>query len=559
MRAHNATVAREVRCDAFPPGRRPSAPARPCPMAPTISSPRPAAVSRGVTTPATAAGAALERRWWWTVFALCTLMGVTWALSTPLMTGPDEASHALRAAAVARGQLVGGAGRPVQGFKNILVPVDVPGAYASAGAVGACFMGTPRTGSLRFQVPGARPPCPPFRGPDHEVSVLTQEYRGQPSYYAAVGAVTLVFSGATGAYAMRLVSALLSAALLASALVSARRLPRPTLAGIGVLAAATPVVFYFSGSVNTSSLEIAAAIGLWAAGLLVVRGSGLLAGRDIARAGLAFVVLALTRGLGPAFAVSIAAALGVLAGRKRLQRLVRRRDVRIWVAAAIASLVASAAWLLSIQSAYPLSDRPSGLAHALGLQPFFLEQTVGVFGPNDTVLPAGLDLVWAAAVVLLLVALVGYGRPVERGVVATVLVGALVLQVSAEGLSIPPIGYAWQGRYTMPLLVGVPVLCGGLVGGRGRSGPPVRLERWARWAGAGLVAVQAIAFWSVLRHHAGHGRAEQGLVGALFDPRWRPPLLPPVAYLVGYVALCGVLTGLVLRSNLRRAPSAAPR
>jgi len=49
------------------------------------------------------------------------------------------------------------------------------------------------------------------------------------------------------------------------------------------------------------------------------------------------------------------------------------------------------------------------------------------------VLPAGLDLVWAAALVLLLVALVAYGRPVERGVVAMVLVGALVLQVSAGG------------------------------------------------------------------------------------------------------------------------------
>src|SRR5437868_6439956 len=42
-----------------------------------------------------------------TVFASFALLTSLWALATPLMAVPDEPAHAIRAAAVARGQLIG--------------------------------------------------------------------------------------------------------------------------------------------------------------------------------------------------------------------------------------------------------------------------------------------------------------------------------------------------------------------------------------------------------------------------------------------------------------------
>lgn len=499
-----------------------------------------------------------RRRLWWAAFALLTIAGSMWALSTPLMTGPDESSHAVRAAAVARSQLAGGKGQPLLGSKNVFVPVRVPDAYRLADAVGACFVGKARTGGLGVQRPNARPACPAFAGHGTTASVDTLQYRGQPTYYAVVGVVTLALPGAAGVYGMRLVSSVLSAAFLASALLSARRLALPRLVSIGVLVTITPVVLYLSGSVNTSGLEVAASSALWVAGAVLVSGRIEPTGRDVARFGTALVVLVATRGLGPGFAITAIVALGVLAGRDRTRSLWKRRDVRLWAMGSLATLLAAGAWLAYIQAEYPLSPRPgSGFAHALGLLPFYLEQTVGAFGVNDTVLPVAVDLLWATVAAVLLGLLLIWGSVRERLVVLALLAAGLVVQVSAEGLSLPPIGYFWQGRYAMPLLVGVPILSAGLLGrGHGSSVPnadtglvgtsPKLRAAAVSLAAEVFVVVHVIAFWSVVRHHAAKGAAPLSFMASLTKPRWEPPLVPLAVYLVGYAASCAALAWLVL-------------
>jgi hypothetical protein len=47
------------------------------------------------------------RRRWWRDFLLVVVIGSVWALALPLLTGPDEESHAVRAAAMVRGDVVG--------------------------------------------------------------------------------------------------------------------------------------------------------------------------------------------------------------------------------------------------------------------------------------------------------------------------------------------------------------------------------------------------------------------------------------------------------------------
>ena len=45
------------------------------------------------------------RAGWWASFLAFGLLGVIWALTVPPVSGPDEAAHVVKAAAVARGDL----------------------------------------------------------------------------------------------------------------------------------------------------------------------------------------------------------------------------------------------------------------------------------------------------------------------------------------------------------------------------------------------------------------------------------------------------------------------
>ena len=80
-----------------------------------------------------------ERRVWWALFASLGVAIGAWALLAPLMSGHDEASHAVRGAAVVRGQLLGDhAPGAFPEEPNVFISVDVPEAYERAGQAG-CY------------------------------------------------------------------------------------------------------------------------------------------------------------------------------------------------------------------------------------------------------------------------------------------------------------------------------------------------------------------------------------------------------------------------------------
>ncbi len=311
---------------------------------------------------------------------------------------------------------------------------------------------------------------------------------------------------------------------------SARRLARAPLLPVAVLVGATPVCLWLAGQVNTGGFEIAAALWLWTAALVLVRAPAVTRAmvRDV---GLAFVLLVTCRGLSPLFGPLALVAVALVADPPRLRALARRRDVRWWGIGSALALGASVAWLAYIQLRYPLDDRPgTGVGSALGTWDFYLRQTVGVFGVNDVVVPLPAVVAWGAvAAVVVVVGLVGStGR--TRAVAVAVAVGGFALNVTAEGLSLPPIGYYWQGRYVLPVLVGVAVLA---------SGPPTRpvpsaLARLASpWALAGvLVALHVWALAFAARHFAGRGRGDVGYLDAVRAPAWSAALLPGWAWVL---------------------------
>ena len=95
-----------------------------------------------------------------------------------------------------------------------------------------------------------------------------------------------------------------------------------------------------------------------------------------------------------------------------------------------------------------------------------------------------------------------------NGALALAAVAAMGIgvQISAEGFSLPPIGYFWQGRYALPLLVGVPIIASSLVSHRSegrRRRSAARLERFVgprRRRGSGVA--QLASFLQAVRRFA---------------------------------------------------------
>ena len=529
------------------------------------------------------------RRRWWTVFGLVLVAAGVWALATPLFTGPDEVSQVRRAAAVVRGQIIGERTGP---DPVLLVRVDVPGLYGPAAEQQwLCHLGPLVDGAPQEAMVLPRPDCPDLRAVDQAtVAADTVQYRGQPFYYALAGAPTLVDQGLVGAYAMRMVGAVLTAALVASAAATLALAARPSLAGLGLLVCLTPAVLYLAGSTNPSSVEIAAALSAWAA-VAVLAASSTSAGdvtrdgqglgddgrelrsgnarqvdgaaadlapidgtptdgtptdgssfssaraRDgavhlldeattaaiIRRLGVALVVLSFGRGLGPAFAAAVAAVGALVLGRAGVGSLLRRGDLRRWAVAVTAAVAVSGLWLAHIGRAYPLPDRPgSGWARALGWVPWYLHQMVGVFGTNDSavsVWAAGLwGLVSIAVVAAGLATMVRHGRYRVAVAAAGTLVAGVAMNVTAEGLSLPPIGFFWQGRYSLPLLVGGVILATASIGspaGNTEDRSP-RLDQFLAIAVTAVVTVVHVHALVVVTGHLGlAGRTGSGAMATL--------------------------------------------
>lgn len=502
---------------------------------------------------------ARDRATWWLVFALVVAAGTAWVVAAPLFTGPDEVSQARRAAAVVRGELTGSrhdAGPP------LLVDVTVPDLYGvPADDQWRCFLGPLVPGTPQEPMALVPAPCRGLHPTGERVTAATVQYRGQPAFYAFVGLGTLVSDGVPGAYAMRFLGLVAAAAFVASAAVSARQARDPALAGAALLLALTPAVVYLAASTNPSALEIATALSAWAAGMVLIDPTRAPDATVVRRFSVALLVLVVTRGLSPVFGAGLVGVLGALAGRTRVLALGRRRDVRLWGAACLVATGLSLAWLAHIQSAYPLPDRPgSGAVRALGWLPWYLRQSVGVFGTNDSALPPAVAGAWW----LLVAALVGLGiagSPRRVGAGALAVLGAgLALSVTAEGLSLPPIGFFWQGRYALP------VLFGALVIATWRAGPleaSAAVRNTSRTVLVGAVTgVHLWAFVVVGSHHADRAGAAStrptGQTGiATLVGRWAPPL-PQAALLVLYVTAVFAV-GVSLTTGPGRRPTASPR
>ena len=394
--------------------------------------------------------------------------------------------------------------------------------------------------------------CLDLHGPSGDADATTYTARYFPAYYAALGLAARPFPpGAPQVYVMRVLNALAVAALLASCATTLVALGS-ALASIGAFAALTPMVLFLAGVVNGSGIEIAAGIAVWVhGGVLATRPPGDDDPALLRRLLVAIGVLCLTRPLSPGWAVLALLLLGGLAGRNRVAALARMRSARPWALFAGFCFLAQLVWVVwqrpfDYQIGEPAEQ--TGLAIVrigIGHGSELVRQMIGVFGWLDAPAPYASILVVLLAVGALLGLSFVLGSPRALVVVGLAVFATWLIPIVLESAKASDNGFIWQGRYTLPLAVAIPILAGIVC--RFDLALTRSANRAAAIIAAGLIAGQALAFGEALRRYA------VGTPGAIWfftGARWNPPV-PSLLLVVVYVA---ALAGVVVWCRPRPVP-----
>lgn len=498
----------------------------------------------GTAPPAPARGGVSPRRAFWASFGLFYALFALWAVANPLTAAPDEPSHATKAAAVVRGDLVG---EPVPGEPDGFGAVYVPNVIWQSQAYPICYYFKP-------DVTAACEPEEPA-DPDTIVYAVTTASSYNPLYYLPTGLPTLLPVGEDMLLLMRLVSAVLCAFALAWAVRSLAELRALSWPVLGLAAATTPMVVFLASSISPAGLEICAAIGLWAGLLAIVHHPDptRLPARMAGVAVLASVLVNL-RGMSPLFLALIVGT--VVASAPWANTWVALRDRRSWPWLGLVAVASGAAlaWLRTAGALpaatveFPEWGFDRAAATSVYATPVYLRNMVGQFGWVDTELPLVMVVAWLAVIGGMAIAALVVGTWRQRIVLTVLGVLTLGLPVLIHASQAQYIGIVWQGRYFLPAAVGIPLLAAFVL--RERR-PAAAVGRWASWGVAALLLGQLVAF-AVNLHRYVSG-ANGPWFGEVPDA-WSPPLSPWV--LIG--ACAAVLAWLLrLLTTVSAGPSTA--
>ena len=479
----------------------------------------------------------------WAFVAVALSIGA-WSVATPLGAAPDEGGQWVQAAAAVRGQLhdqqfVLQIGHTPVGRSGL---VEVPAWVANANELGSCFAGRPN-------VPAG---CSPGVGNDTKTVRSASVFSDYPRlFYLIVGVPSLLATGSGALYGMQYAAALLDAGLIALGLFLLAHYHPRRLSMLGAMVALSPMVLFISGAVNPSGFETAAGFASWCGGLCVVE--RIVIPRALALlTSLAFVLLILSRPISPVNAALIIAVLAVFVGWTRARALLSERSFRpVWISVIGAVLVAGFSLVfLGIPSEFGIPEKPPlSFLGVLWLMLRWtggqLRQCIGDFASGEPPTPNWVVIVWT----LVLAGLLIYGLAVSRSVrraMPLLILGMLAILVIFEAPEINPVGFYWQGRYWLPLAVGLPLMASAI--------EPRRVYRRVRSA-AVSPALQLAGFGSVLAvlsvaqvgaFLTALHRYETGLgVPAGSPVKWTPPggsALVVSLFIAGQILLLGFLT-----------------
>jgi hypothetical protein len=514
--------------------------------------------SRATPVTADAPGRAGPRWIAWVLFVAFFVPVALWSVSTPLWASPDENYHSLKAWSVAHGEFFVPPEDAILGTGGY---VSVPQGLLDSTQTIQC---------LAFR-PQATGDCVALPTEDTtRVEAANPAGRYNPVYYFLVGLPTLVTDLHHAPLAMRIASAALFALFASWAIAALAHSARPGVAmGAGLLAF-TPMTLFLGAVVNPNGLEIAAAAALWAnLGMLAYNGGALDPSTRrsmVRRAALAASAMVTTRGLSPVWLAVIVVCCLLVSTRHSI-RLFASRHVLAWGAVAALASVFSLVWIVVAQSLkagatgtpvqHVLLDR---LHIASSTQQGKWRTAVGSFGWLDAPLPDLVSSTWLYAVVGVAVLALLRSSAGGRVAILVVALAAYALPVLIEAESLNVTGVVWQGRYTLPLYVGVPILAAIMLG---RSSRRLRVESAVGAVVAASVAIGINVFGFALALH----RNSDGLVTAggrttpfALDGPWQPRLggITSVGVFTAWVVAAVASVALLVWQFRRARPGSVP-
>jgi Predicted membrane protein (DUF2142) len=477
------------------------------------------------------------RRIFVTAFVLFFVTIATWSFATPFFASPDEPAHVSRAVALVHGQLIG---HTIKSASNPLTIVRVPGLYVYGGAETSCFGFKP---TVSASCSG------PLRGTKRDISAQTYVGRYPPLYYAIVGLPSLASVSAGTLYAMRLMSALIGSMFLALAVMAIAVWSKSRFLLVAVLAATTPMTFFLASVVNPSGLEITSAVCLWSAGLVLVLEHADDPPKELIGVMVAGAVgLMLSRSLSPLWVVLILGLLAILGGKAVVFSIAKSRAALRSLFVLIPCGIFAVIWIVAAHALdlLPVGQRPSPneshahlVASIFGSTESWLQQMVGVFGWLDTVAPFVTNLAWYGVVGFILLLALSSGTRRQLLVLFLLVAIVIVVPVGISYNQAQRLGVIWQGRYIMPMAVGIPLLAVAIFE---RSGALAWLRpRLTTVCCVILTVGQLFAFGEALRRYT------VGTTGPLnfLNGTWSPPGGTVFICLLEIVAL--VLLALMVR------------
>lgn len=397
------------------------------------------------------------RRVFWSVLLGSLLVQLAWIVALPTFRGPDEFDHVYKADAVAAGQLSGAA--PARRGRGDLLDVR-RGVVEAAG---------PLCSSYAYTGPEN---CRPVRdAEDGRVVVASAAASYNPAYYLAVGSAARWLDGHAFDLGLRVITSTGVALLLAVAAATAASRARTLwpLAAVGV--AYTPTVALSGATAAPNGVGYAAAALWWVSALAVVDDDER---PPWGRLGLASVLLVSAHTMNVVWLPLMTAAVLALRPRAFWLQCLRRPRPALTVAVVLAAGLASVAWI-RLAGTNRLNDPipgigPLPLGRLASSELVWALQTVATGPSRDDAAPIVVYVLWSLALLALGAVAWRAADRRSRGVAVLLLAAWVAVPVVLTIVSYPTEGLAWQGRYAIPLVVGLTFLAGRVMD-RGRPVP----------------------------------------------------------------------------------------
>lgn len=386
------------------------------------------------------------------MFLVIFIVSLMYAFTQPIFGVSDEPAHVIKAVASGRGEFVGT--KVIGQFGYSAIEYDVPGAYNSIWNF-VCYNGDVNV----------TPKCSQRLTNDRKlVPVSSTAGNYPPLYYVAVGWIGSIAVGPSGIYLMRIATSFIVAVLLAFSFTQSLRFLASSKAITASLIAFTPTVAAFAGTVNPFSVEVAAATLFWTSSISIfIRQEEKKFFRSDYLLVISGVLLALIRPV--SFFWIAVIELFLLCFFYDLSGATRKsnpKTTQLAVAAAIFAISVGVNFTRSGVTGFGASGPAGGstignMRISYEKSADYVRQLFGFFGWTQFYPPIYVPLIFCGVAIVIGARISNRSR---RQIICLLLLVTFIVYSPTvlEGLRAAHNGWGYQGRYILPVAVGLPFL-----------------------------------------------------------------------------------------------------